>query len=82
MMNRREMLAGVGGVAAAAALNKLGGQVPNAEASPTLGLVPAGRAAEFPRKADFPHRRRIHVHQRRLHASHANRLGGRGEKGL
>jgi len=53
MMNRREMLAGVGGVAAAAALNKLGGQVPNAEASPTLGLVHAGRAVEFPRKADF-----------------------------
>jgi len=53
MMNRREMLAGVGGVAATAALNKLGGQVPNAEASPTLGLVHAGRAVEFPRKADF-----------------------------
>ena len=33
MKNRREMLAGVGGVAAAAALNKLGAQVPGAEAT-------------------------------------------------
>ena len=33
MMNRREMLAGVGGVAAAAALNKLGAQVPSARSA-------------------------------------------------
>ena len=52
-MNRREMLAGVGGVAAAAALNKLGGQVPNVEASLASGIIPSSRAPEFPRKADF-----------------------------
>src|ERR1044071_9017610 len=52
-MNRREMLAGVGGVAAAAALNKLGGQTPNVEASLASGIIPSGRAPEFPRKADF-----------------------------
>ncbi len=52
-MNRREMLAGVGGVAAAAALNKvnkLGAQTPSAEVD---GVIPAGRGPEFPRKADF-----------------------------
>lgn len=53
MMNRREMLAGVSGVAAAAALNKLGGQVPSLEPLHAPELSPAGRAAEFPRKADF-----------------------------
>ena len=52
-MNRREMLAGVGGVAAAAALNKLGSQMPSAEAPIAPGIAPVGRAPEFPRKADF-----------------------------
>src|SRR5688500_14565209 len=49
-MKRRDLLAGIGGVAASAALSRLGAQLPPAN-SPAAAR-PTG-ASDFPRKADF-----------------------------
>jgi selenocysteine lyase/cysteine desulfurase len=52
-INRRDLLAGIGGVAATAAMNKLGAQIgPLSTASRPGTELPAG-PVEFPRKADF-----------------------------
>lgn len=52
-INRRELLAGIGGVAASAAFSKLGAQIlPRPEASPFAGELPSA-PVEFPRKDDF-----------------------------
>src|SRR5436305_3252605 len=53
MITRREMLAGVGGVAAAAALDRLGAQVFGAAGTGSVAMRPLGAAPDFPRKADF-----------------------------
>ena len=51
MMNRREMLAGVGEVAAAAALNKLGAdKMPNAKRANASGITPTRAAPNFREK--------------------------------
>lgn len=49
-INRRELLAGFGGLAAAAALNRLGAQPASEQ---PFDVQRAGAAPEFPRKADF-----------------------------
>src|SRR5215471_17800108 len=52
-INRRELLAGFGGVAATAALNSLGAQLrPPSSASLADAKMPVG-VPEFPRKGDF-----------------------------
>src|SRR5580765_6917598 len=54
-LNRRDLLTGLGGVAATAALSTLGAQLPSGDAlaggSPPSPTRPG--APEFPRKADF-----------------------------
>jgi selenocysteine lyase/cysteine desulfurase len=52
-INRRDLLAGIGGVAATAAFRKLGSQVPQLSDASSSGAEMPAAPLEFPRKADF-----------------------------
>jgi selenocysteine lyase/cysteine desulfurase len=54
-LKRRDLLAGLGGIAASTALGKLGAQLlPSADqATPWSPASPGGQSLQFPRKADF-----------------------------
>src|SRR5437762_3323260 len=52
-LNRRDLLTGIGGIAASAALTKLGAQLPPDSAFAALESPARGGILEFPRKDDF-----------------------------